>query len=48
MFFNSSRCSHKKSHGIDMEEIMESKLFRILAVGTLVYIGAKTIHRMVD
>ncbi len=40
--------SNRRSDMIDMGEMMDSKLLKVLAVGALVYVGAKTIHRMME
>jgi hypothetical protein len=46
MMFGHAHCRHRKSRGINMDNMMESPLIKVLAFGALVYLGAKTIHHL--
>lgn len=45
MFMRNSRSRH---HGDMMDSIMDSKLLQVVAVGALVYFGAKAISSMME
>lgn len=44
--FSSHR--NRRSDLMDMGDMMDSKLLKVLAVGALVYVGAKTIRHMME
>ncbi|BBB90630.1 MAG TPA: hypothetical protein PKA28_09975 [Methylomusa anaerophila] len=39
---------YHRSKMLDMGDMMDSTLFKVLAVGALVWIGAKAIHHMME
>ncbi len=46
MLFN--HCHHRKMNMMDMDDIVDSTLFKVVAVGALVYLGAKAVRHMMD
>jgi hypothetical protein len=45
MLFKPLRCYRRKSGA---EQLMESRLFKAVAVSAIVYLGATAIHRIMD
>lgn len=43
--FGHHSCHHNH---MQMDDMMDSTLFKVLAIGTLLYFGAKTIHHMME
>lgn len=48
MFLSIFPCTHKKAAKMDVDHLMDSKLVKAVAVGALVYFGAKTLYHMMD
>jgi hypothetical protein len=46
MFFN--HCHHRNSDRMNMDDVMDSTLFKVVTVGALVYLGAKAVRHMMD
>lgn len=46
MFF--THCHHRKRSMMDMDDIMDSKLIKVVAVGALVYLGSKAVRHMME